>query len=164
MESTQHGGRIDPPSHVDPAADLELLNRARLLVDDDQFLDFGPAWYAPALATVVAGLSLFGRAFDDYWNIAAGLAALGAGAAVSLHDYRRRAVRQRASKRGAVFVGLIVLTCWAIAAAWGTATSTIGYDRFVPGFAVLGWLLTTALLLVIRAGLSNIRTRKRLAL
>ena len=57
VETQSH--RPETPS-VDPAADLALLGRARRSVDVDQALDFGPAWYAPLLALMVAGLSLAG--------------------------------------------------------------------------------------------------------
>ena len=89
---------------VDPAADLELLDRAKSTVPIDEFLDFGPWWYAPLLATLIGGLSLFGADVDSGWNLAAGVVAVAAGGVVAIHDFKRRAVRSRPSKMG---VGLL---------------------------------------------------------
>ena len=142
---------------ADPAEDLELLERARSLVDVDQLLDFGPWWYAPLLATMIGGLTLFGHDIDDLGNVAAGVAAVAAAAVVAIHDYRRRKVRLRRSARGLAFLGLITALCWLLIAAWGTALSSLGYDRFVPGYAFLAWTLTSIALLVIRNGSQMIR-------
>ncbi len=150
------------PPELDPAADLDLLDRARSVVEVDQVLDFGPWWYAPLLATMIGGLTLFGHDVTGFGTAtAAGVVALLAGGILAVHDYRRRSVRLRRSARGAGFLGLFVLVAWLIIGAWGTAVSSLGYERFVPGYAVLAWMLTTAALLGIRAGLQVIRSRRR---
>lgn len=148
------------PHSVDAASDLQILNRAKSATEVDQFLDFGPWWYAPLLAITVGGLVLFGQAFDNLWNVVVGGAAVAAGCVVSIHDYRRRAVRLRPTTRSAALTGLVIVICWAIIAAWGTAISSLGYERFVPGYAALGWLATSLVFLGIRQGLMAIRRRR----
>jgi hypothetical protein len=145
---------------VDPASDLDLLDRAQSTVDVDQVLDFGPWWYAPLLATMIGGLTLFGQATSRWLSIVAGLAAVTAGVVLSVHDYRRRKVRLRRSMRSAVFIGLIVVITWLLIAAWGTAISSLGAERFVPGPAVAAWALTTIALLGVRRGFESIRRRR----
>lgn len=162
MESTSEPDSDSSPSQpIDAAADLELLDRAKSVVHVDQFLDFGPWWYAPLLATTVGGVVLFGQAFTNFfWNGVVGVVAVAAGCVVSVHDYRRRTVRSRRSTRGVAFVGLIVLLCWLIIAAWGTAISSLGYERFVPGYAAVGWVLTSLVLLGVRVVLLAIRRQR----
>lgn len=162
MESTSKADSgTSSPRSVDPAADLALLGRAKSVAHLDQFLDFGPWWYAPMLATTIGGLMLFGQAVGNlFWNGAIGLVAVMAGALVTVHDYRRRAVRSGPSTRGAGFLGLIVVLCWLIIAAWGTVISSLGYERFFPGYAVGGWALTTLVFLGVRAILLAIRSRR----
>lgn len=152
--------------NVDPATDLELLDRAQHLIEVDQILDFGPWWYAPLLATLIGGLSLFGQDTTDATNVAAGVVAIGAAVVMSIHDHRRRGVRHRSSVtgKGIATVGLSVFIGLAFVASWGTAVSTLGYDRFFPGYAALGWVLTTLALLGIRAWAQTIRRRRRMQL
>lgn len=161
MASTSNAESDSPAlGPVDAAADLELLDRAKSRVDIDQFLDFGPWWYAPLLATVLGGFSLFGQDFSNLWNILFAVAGLAAGCAVSIHDFRRRAVRLRPTRRSAAFVVFIVVISWMMVAAWGTAISSLGYERFVPGYAALAWGLTSAAFLGIRAALMAIRRQR----
>lgn len=147
-------------SIVNPAADLDLLERARSTVPIDEFLDFGPWWYAPLLATLIGGLSLFGADVDNGWSIAAGVVAVAAGGVVAVHDHRRRTVRSRPSKRGVGFLALTLLIMWVIIAAWGTAQSSLGIERFVPVYAALAWVLTSLVLLAIQQALLAIRRRR----
>jgi len=138
-----------PSDGFDPQADLDLLDRAKASVGINNTLDFGPWWYAPLLATCVAGCSLFGRAgalTSALW----GVLGLTAAVAMAAHDYRRRTVKPKFSLQSAGLLFGIVIISWAVVAAWGTAVSSTGYERFVPGFAILGWLLTTAVFLLIR--------------
>lgn len=153
-------GRPSASRPIDPAADLDLLDRARSVVDLDQMLDFGPWWYAPLLATMIGGLTLFGQDVSGVTNVAAGVVALLAAIIVAAHDHRRRPVRLRGSARGVGFLGLIIVLCWVIIAAWGTAISSLGYERFVPGYAALAWILTSMALLGIRLGFRAVRRRR----
>lgn len=154
-------GDLSQSTSAQAAADLRLLERAKSAVQFDEVLDLGPRWYAPMLATMVGGLSLFGQGFSSsFWNAIVGISAVAAGGVMSVHDYRRRTVRSRPSIRGAVAVAVIVLICWAVVAAWGTAISSIGFERFVPTFAIVGWVLTTVFFLAVRAGLNAVRARR----
>jgi len=145
---------------VDPAADLELLARARSEADIDQFLDFGPWWYAPLLATMIGGLTLFGRGFDTVGSLLILAVALTAGGIVGAHDRRRRAVRLRPTRRGLGFLLIMIAFLWALMAAWGTAASSIDWDTSVPGYAAIGWALTTLTLLAVRTLLDVVRQRR----
>ncbi|MEL7158973.1 MAG: hypothetical protein AAFN30_20600 [Actinomycetota bacterium] len=161
MESTSdcRESPADPATRT-PSDDLALLERAASVVNTDQYLDFGPWWYAPMLATSIGGLSLFGPAVDGDWKAVTALVAVGAGAVVSVHDYRRRTVRLRPSIRGAVYVTGMVVLIWMLVATWGTALSALGWERFVPGYAIAAWVLTSLLLLGVRATLLRARRRQ----
>lgn len=152
---------------IDPAADLDLLERSRSVIAVDQWLDLGPWWYAPLLATVTAGLTLYYQETNATENRVLGFLALVAGAIIAVHDYRRRSVRLRATPRRAAIelatIVLISVPCLLLVAAWGTAVSSLGYERFVPGYAILAWTLTSVGLLGIRAGVHAIRRQRRLA-
>lgn len=144
----------------DAAADLDLLSRAKASVHTDLILDFGPWWYAPLLATTVGGLTLFGQAMNTASSLVFGAVALLAGGFMSVHDFRRRPVKSRPSMRGAGFLVAMVIVSWIVVGLWGTAVSSLGYERFMPGYALLGWALTTAFFLVVRSGLYAIRRRR----
>jgi len=144
---------------VDPAADLALLGRARRSVDVDQALDFGPAWYAPLLALMVAGLSLAGPG-EGAVQVGGWVVGVSAAVLVAGHDQRRRRIRGRRSIRSAAFVLGQVICCWAIIAAWGTAISSMGVDDFVPWPALGAWAATTVVFLAIRALLVRVRRRR----
>lgn len=145
---------------VDPAADLELLDRARKNAVVDDVLDFGAWWYAPMIATMVGGLTLYGRGGDDRWSLAYGLAAVVATIVTVVHDYRRRKVRSRTTVTSIVYVVAVVLLLLLVTGLWGTAVSSVGYDDFVPGYAIVGWLLTTGFFLAVRAALTSFRRRR----
>ena len=49
---------------------------------------------------------------------------------------------------------------WVIIAAWGTAQSSLGIERFVPGYAALAWVLTSLVLLAIQQALLAARRRR----
>ena len=138
-----------------------LLDRAKSVVELDSFLDFGPWWYAPLLATTIGSLSLWSH---DLWSLAGltlGATTITTAVVVSVHDYRRRLVQANTkSARGAIYLAAIVILVWVIIALWGTAISAIGYDRFVPTFAAVGWVLTCLALLGLRAALISIRQRR----
>lgn len=55
-----------------------------------------------------------------------------------------------------------VLGAFVLIGLWGTAVSAIGYDDFVPGWALVGWLLTTVLLLGVRSVMKALRERRTL--
>lgn len=152
-----HPSAADP---IDPAADLDLLDRAQSVVDVDQILDFGPWWYAPLLAALIGGLTLFGQDVGGIANVAAGVVGVAAGIIVAIHDHRRRAVRLRGSARSAGLLAVIVVLFLVLIGSWGTAVSSLGYERFVPGYAVLAWLLTSMTLLGVRAGFHALRRRR----
>ncbi len=136
---------------VDPAADLAMLDRAMSSVDLDQALDFGPWWYAPMISTMVASVTLFSQPGAGDWSFVFAIVAIATGTAVSVHDYRRRKVRLRPGVASFKVLFPMVLGAFVLLAAWGTAVSSIGYDRFVPWYAMAGWALTTGLLLGLRA-------------
>ncbi|NNE96311.1 MAG: hypothetical protein HKN24_09815 [Acidimicrobiales bacterium] len=141
---------------LDPKADLALLERARWSLELDQALDPGPWWYAPLAAAAIAAATLFSR------NGSTGMLGLVMIASLMLaaHDRYRRPVRPRPSMRSATLVVPIALGTFVLLGLWGTAVSTIGYDDFVPGWALLGWVLTTALLLGGRAIAGAVRDRR----
>lgn len=145
---------------VDPGADLAIISRAQRELALEDFLNFGPLWYAPALATLIGGLSMFGRDFNDNWSVLYGAAAVLAGLTMAVHDYRRRRVRPKFSLRSAMFVVVVIVICWVVSGLWGTAISTISYEDFVPTYAIVGWLLTTAFFLLVRASLGLARSRR----
>ena len=157
MESTNKG---ESGIQTDPAADLELLDRAQASVELDQVLDFGPWWYAPVLAAFVAATALFVQDTSSTASRIVWAVAFGAGAYVAWHDYRRRGVRSRPSTRAFAMRAPIALAAFALLMLWELTISTVGYGRFVPGYAVLGWLLTTVLLLGLRSGLHALRNRR----
>lgn len=146
MENKQQAGEPD----FDPRSDLDLLQRARSSVDMSHILDFGPWWYAPMLATCIAGLTLFSQTSSFLSAVVIGLLGFGSGAFGAIHDFRRRTVRPKKSIRSTGFMAIIVLTSLFVISLWGTAISSLGYERFFPGYALLGWMLTTAMFLLIR--------------
>ncbi|NNE94628.1 MAG: hypothetical protein HKN24_01210 [Acidimicrobiales bacterium] len=141
---------------LDPQADLALLERARASVEFDQALDFGPWWYAPLAAAAIAAATLFSQ---DGSSGMLGLVMI-ACLMLAAHDRHRRPVRPRPSARSAMLIVPFGLGTFVLIGLWGTAVSSIGYDDFVPGWALLGWILTTALFLGIRAILSLVRDRR----
>lgn len=152
-----------PEADVDPASDLALLKRAKSSVALDQVLDFGPWWYAPLLATLIGGLTIFGNDVSEGTNRIAGVVAVIAGALVAWHDYRRRPVRPKPSRRSAPLVAVVVVGLFVVMSLWGTAVSSTGFDRLFPGYAAVGWLLTTAVLLGVRSVL-HVARKKRVIL
>lgn len=144
-------------SDIDPAADLALLHQTQSRVVTQYHLDAGPWWYAPLVATCIAGVSLFGQEFSSSWHQLAGVVGLAAGAMVGWHDHWRRRLRIRPSTRSALIVMPLVLGTFVMMALWGTAISTLGVDRFVPGYAVIAWFLTTAVLLGAGAAMNRRR-------
>ena len=123
---------------TDPAADLELLNQSKAVVELDHFLDFGPWWYAPMWATAVGGGTLAAQGLGNFLNVAGLLAFVVAATVVSVHDYRRRRVWPDSSARSLLLAIPVLLGIWFLVAAWGTAISTLGYEVFVPGYAAIG--------------------------
>lgn len=144
----------------DPAADLALLKRSKASVGIDQILDFGPWWYAPLFATGIGGMTLFNQPSAGDWSFAYAAVGLLSLLALGTHDFRRRKVRQRTSWRTFTLSIPIVLGAIVLIALWGTAVSTMGYERFVPGPALGAWVLTTGFLLAVRAALHRLRARR----
>ena len=150
METTPRQHPKETTPDIDPTADLELLKRASSSVGINHSLDFGPSWYAVALSTCLAALTVFGQDTRSTTGIVAAVIGFGAGGAMVVHDLRRRRVRPKASGAGAAMTLAILVLCWVVVGLWGTAISSIGLDRFLPGYLVLGWGLTTALFLGVR--------------
>ena len=164
MANKPVGGR----QPVDPEADLDLLHRAKASVSLEYLCDFGPWWYAPLLASCIATGTLFvqDRIVQDTitsMSWAYGAVGVAAWLAMRRHDASRRKIQPKWSaptgRSGWLAAGVIV-SAWVVVALWGSAVSTLGYDRFVPFYAALGWVLTTALLLGIRAGSAWLRSRR----
>lgn len=156
MENKQAAAESD----FDPKADLELLNRAKSSVDIDHVLDFGPWWYAPLIASCLAGATLFGQDFTTSTSFVLGGIGVLSGLVVMSHDFGRRTVRPKFSVRSSAMLAAIVLVVFVILGLWGTAVSSIGADRFLPWYAIGGWLLTAALFLAIRTASYWFRNRR----
>lgn len=148
------------PTAAEASADLATLDRAKTSVDIDQVLDFGPTWYAPFFATMIAAVTLFSQPGAGDWSFVYATVGIVTGTTISVHDFRRRKVRQRPSVRSFVTTVPLILGSFVVLAAWGTAVSSIGYERLVPGYAIAGWLVTTSLLLAMRAALNAVRVRR----
>ena len=148
------------PNVVDPAADLATLKKASVNVGLEPLLNFGPAWYAPTFATVVACTTLAGRADSDTMNVA--YLAVGVLACIPsiVHYYREHPVQSKFDLISFVAMLPVLFVTLVVVLAWGISLSTIGYEDFVPVWAIVGWLATTALFLGIRHGLSIIRDRR----
>ncbi len=147
-------------SPVDAANDLAILEQARSSVALNPVLDFGPLWYAPAFAATAMGISLAGRV--DGAVTSAVFLAIGviAAIAVSFHGIRNLGVLPRTTAKSVLAFVPMLITMWFVFAAWGTAVSTIGEDDFVPFWAALGWVLTTAFFVVVRQVVTAIRDRQ----
>jgi bacteriorhodopsin len=156
MENKTPNDPIPDTGEVDPEADLALLERARSSLELDQALDPGPWWYGPLAAAAIATATLAAHQ--------GATAVLGVAIVVclllALHDRQRRPVRPRPSARSATLVVPFVLGAFFLMALWGTAVEAIGYEDFVPWWALVGWLITTALLLGVRAILAVLRERR----
>jgi len=145
---------------LDPVADLALLDQVKRNVERHDLMNFGPWWYAPVLATMAASLTLFNRGAEFAWEIAylvvaAGMLVLSVG-----HHYLRRNVRTRFSREGFGAMLVVAALCWLVTVAWGVAVSTLGYDAFVPGYAILAWFLTVGYFLAIRQVLLRVSARR----
>lgn len=170
MENTQ-GTQSEESELVDPLAHLALLKRSRSAAEYEDFLNFGPWWYAPSLATIIGGMTLwlaepveigFGL-FESPTRIVYLLAALMSTLAVCVHWFRNRELKSKPTKNSFVLGCVAVLVTWVIIAAWGTAVSTIGYEDFVVVWAAVAWAITTTFFLVVRSGLDRIRSNRRVA-
>lgn len=153
MESTN-----PEENQIDPEADLALLERARASLEVDLALDFGPWWYAPLAAAAVGTATLATQAGSRLALVVVVVVCL----ALAVHDRQRRPVRPRPSARSATLMLPFVLGAFVLIGLWGTAVSAIGYDDFVPGWALVGWLLTTVLLLGVRSVMKALRERRTL--
>lgn len=161
METTPQRQPEETPPDIDPTADLELLKRASS-VGINHSLDFGPWWMAVALATCIACLTLFGQEMRSTVGIAAAVVGFGVGIATIAYDLRRRRVRPKASAGGAASMAVIVLVTYVVAGLWGSAISRLGVDRFLPGYFLLGWALTAAFFLGVRAVSYAILARRQI--
>ena len=126
----------------------------------EQLTDFGPWWYGPLFSTMIAGLTLFQGATGFVQTVLFGLIGFASAAVMAIHDYQRRAVRWPALHRSVgSAVGVVVAVLWilVVMAVGGTVLSTIGYRDFVPVYLAVGWLLTTALYLALRAVFQRVR-------
>ncbi|MEM9654085.1 MAG: hypothetical protein AAGA65_18470, partial [Actinomycetota bacterium] len=132
---------------VDPQADLDLLERARAAVDLDHALDFGPWWYAPLLATCLGAASLANQDFGNGTGLV--FIAVGAmtGVVLMAHDFGRRKSCPRFSVRAAAITLVAAAVVLGIMALWGAAVSAVGTDGFLPVYAAVGWVFSTAVFL-----------------
>ncbi len=162
---------------VDPLSHLALLKRSKSAPEYEELLNFGPAWYAPLVATAIGASALFAAdigasttqvSSDPVVFETSGHPAYLVAIVVSLvflgaHYYRNRVVRPKATKTSVALMLVAIAVVIAIAAVWHTAVVVIGYDDFVIGGAVLAWALTTGFFLALRAGLDRVRLSRRVA-
>ena len=112
------------------------------------------------LATFVAGMTFLGQDFGPPTNVLLGVLAVAAAATVGIHGRQRRKVRPSFSRRGGLFVIGMVVVAWVVIGLWGTAVSSIGYGELLWGWAIVGWLVTSAFFLLVRSGLQAMRQRR----
>lgn len=161
MESTHaDGDEPSTPQTFDPAADLTLLERTRSDIEVDTALDFGPRWYAVAIAVVIGSLMLArsastGTSQATFWALHA--AAL---VTIAVHDHRRRSVRSWPTRRSLALFAIPLAVCGALFVAWGLVISWVGYDRFVPAWALVSFAVTAIVLAALRAALVTVRRRR----
>ena len=147
-------------NYFDPHSDMTLLKRAKNSVAIDYFLNPGPWWYAPATATLMGGVTIWGHNVSRPGNLLAAAAGLLAAAAVIVHHFRTRVVKPKPSATGALLTLLTVFPTLAILGLWGSAASAAGIENFAPWYAGAMWIATTAFLLAVGAIFRSIRRRR----
>ena len=147
-------------NQFDPHSDIALLKRTKSAVAIDDFLNPGPWWYAPATATLMGGVTIWGHNVSAPGNLLAAAAGLLAAATVVVHHFRTRTVKPKPSTTGALLTLLTVFPTLVILGLWGSAASAVGVDNFAPWYAGLMWIATTAFLLVVGAIFGSIRRRR----
>ncbi len=147
---------------MDAAASLQVLQRATNSVGEVDGLTFGPRWYAPVMAMCPLGFSVFGASDPAGWAKAAlfFLGVIVAPAVVSLHEYRHRGARPKLSDRSLLALVWMIPTFILLQVAWEIAITTIGSDNFFPQWTIVGWVLSTLVLLGVRAGVNRVRTAR----
>lgn len=163
----QKGG----PDLVDPLSHLALLERSKTAPGSESFFNFGPWWYAPLCANVIAGLSLWGGVVDTTLGQAgvvvvrpaAIVVALVSAAVLAVHGLRNEQVKAKPTLAGFVFTIAAVIVIMAVLGIWGTAISAIGWGQVNAIHVFVGWALTTAFFLALRKGLHHVRDNRRVA-
>jgi len=146
-------------SGSDPMDDLAILDRARWSVEASPFFDFGPWWYAPALATTLGSLALYGHSSEvdgpGFW-----LYLFGAGLAIAcaIHDFYRRKLRPKVSMRSIAWNAATFFVVVPVYAIWAYTAKAKG-SAGLPAWAILYWIATTAFFLAVRSLLSTYRKR-----
>ncbi len=162
---------------VDPLSHLALLNRSKSAAEYEEFLNFGPAWYAPLFATAIGASALFTAdvgasaeqvsadpvVFETSGHPAYLIAVVMSLVVLGVHYYRNRLVKPKTTKMSVALTLVAIAVLIAVAAVWNTAVAVIGYDDFVIGGAALAWVLTTGFFLALRAGLDRVRLSRRVA-
>lgn len=112
-------------------------------------VDPGPRWYAPLAAAGIAALTLV-NGDTEARGLTVWLGVLALSLGVILFDAKRQSINfGPLGKNKLVLVGLVALFVLAIAV-WSASVETVGYDDFVPLWVVVGWAITTAILLGLR--------------
>ncbi len=137
---------------VDPAADLALLRSAKGSVELRQGLHPGPWWLMPVLAAIFLPFGSPEVFFDSIARmVGANVALCMLAAFMAWYTYTRGPVPGTPS---------ITALAWAFALGiplsitlflgWVMAGGMIGHDNFFPLWSIVGWLLTTLVLLGVR--------------
>ena len=69
-------------------------------------------------------------------------------------------MRVRPTRRGLALFAVPLASCGVLFAAWGWAISSLGYERFAPGYALVALVLTSGALLGVRAALLAVVRRR----
>ena len=176
IHEPQHGGS----DLVDPLSHLALLNRSKTSPGWQEFLNFGPWWYAPLWATFVGGLTL-GQAslFDNTERISGDpsggvvfetqaepvflIVGLAAAIVLTVDSLRRRTVKSKPTAIGFLLTCAVVGIVAVAMASWSVAVAVVGYESFVFGWAVVAWLATSLFFLAVRSALGRLAERRRVA-
>lgn len=113
-------------------------------------VDPGPWWYALTSAAGIAAVTLV-NTDTEADNLTTWIGVLALSLGITLFDARRQTINfGSAGKNKFVIVGAIALFILTIAI-WSATAETIGYEDFVPGWMIVGWLITSAMLLGLRS-------------
>lgn len=179
MENT-HRSRGGEQETVDPLAHLALLNRSKAAPGWEDFLNFGPRWYAPVWATFVGGLSLWqaeifdntiivdetptgATIFETQASLGFLFVAMLAATILSVDQFRNRKIRSKTTATGMGLTAVVVGIILAAVIVWNVAVALVGYEEFVYGWAIVAWLTTTAFFLTVRSALGRLAESHRVA-
>ncbi|MFV0524362.1 MAG: hypothetical protein ACK5RL_07695 [Acidimicrobiales bacterium] len=149
---------MESPTTPDPARDLVELERARHASALEPVLDFGPWWYAPVFAALLAGVAAgsYSGVVSDSWVarffLLAGLLL------VSFHQYQARRFVGRWSRLSVVMTLAVAALVVLVVFLWTLVQSLLDLSG-APAYLLLlaGWVVVTLLLLAVRAGLGRLR-------